>query len=218
MPISIALVDDHKLFRKALANLIDTEDKFDVLFEADSGAQLFEYLEKNRKPDIVLLDINMPGQDGFAVAAQLKKNHPELKIIAVTVKDDEQAIIKMIKLGARGYILKDADPDELYMALDDVYYKGYSYSEYVSKTMANTINYHNKWDKEMATMEKLTQREINFLELVCNDYSYKEIAEKMNVSVRTVDGYRDSLFQKINVRTRIGLVIFAIKNGIVKIV
>jgi two-component system, NarL family, invasion response regulator UvrY len=218
MPVKIALVDDHKLFRKALAGLIETDDRYEILFEAESGNHLFELIEEKGEPDVVLLDVNMPGQDGYTVAGKLRKSNPVIKIIAVTMNDDEPAIIKMIKLGARGYVLKDSDPEELLMAIDDVYNKGYYYSDYVSKTMANSINYHNKWDRETTTMEKLTQREVNFLELVCNDYSYKDIAERMNVSVRTVDGYRDSLFQKINVRTRVGLVIYAIKNGIVKIV
>ncbi len=218
MAIKIALVDDHTLFRKALAGLIESDDKYEILFEAESGNQLFDLIDAKGEPDIVLLDVNMPGQDGYTVAGKLRKNNPTVRIIAVTMNDDEPAIIKMIKLGARGYVLKDSEPEELLTALEDVHTKGYYYSDYVSKTMANSINYHTKWDKEASTIEKLTQREISFLELVCHDYSYKDIAERMNVSVRTVDGYRDSLFQKINVRTRVGLVIFAIKNGIVKIV
>ncbi len=217
MPIKIALVDDHKLFRRALANLLETEEKFEIIFEAESGAEFFDYLRSGQEPEVVLLDISMQGQDGFTVAGKLRKDYPMVRIIAVTVEDNEAAIIKMIKLGARGYVLKDADPDELFTAIDDVHNKGYYYSEYVSKTMANSINYHTRWDKNSDILDKLSQREITFLEHICNDLSYKEIAELMNVSVRTVDGYRDSLFQKISVRTRVGLVIFAIKNGVVKI-
>lgn len=217
MPVKIALVDDHKLFRKALASLVETDDKYEVCFEAESGKELFENLKMYDEPEIILLDISMKGQDGFTVASKLRKDYPMIRFIAVTVEDNEASIIKMIKLGARGYVLKDADPEELFTCLEDVYSKGYYYSEYVSKTMANTINYHSRWDKQTTTATKLSQREITFLEHVCNDLSYKEIAELMNVSVRTVDGYRDSLFQKINVRTRVGLVIYAIKNEIIRI-
>lgn len=217
MPIKIALVDDHKLFRRALANLLETEEKFEIIFEAESGAEFFDYLRSGQEPEVVLLDISMQGQDGFTVAGKLRKDYPMVRIIAVTVEDNEAAIIKMIKLGARGYVLKDADPDELFTAIDDVHNKGYYYSEYVSKTMANSINYHTRWDKNSDILDRLSQREITFLEYICNDLSYKEIAELMSVSVRTVDDYRDSLFQKISVRTRVGLVIFAIKNGVVKI-
>lgn len=217
MSIKIALVDDHKLFRRALANLLETEEKFEIIFEAESGAEFFDYLRSGQEPEVVLLDISMQGQDGFTVAGKLRKDYPMVRIIAVTVEDNEAAIIKMIKLGARGYVLKDADPDELFTAIDDVHNKGYYYSEYVSKTMANSINYHTRWDKNSDILDRLSQREITFLEYICNDLSYKEIAELMSVSVRTVDGYRDSLFQKISVRTRVGLVIFAIKNGVVKI-
>jgi DNA-binding NarL/FixJ family response regulator len=217
MPVKIALVDDHKLFRKALASLIEGDPNYEICFEADSGKELFENLKTNNEPEIILLDISMKGQDGFTVAAKLRKDFPTIRFIAVTVEDNEESIIKMIKLGARGYVLKDADPDELFTCLNDVYTKGYYYSEHVSKTMADTINYHSRWDKQTTTTAKLSQREITFLEHVCNDLSYKEIAELMSVSVRTVDGYRDSLFQKINVRTRVGLVIYAIKNGIIRI-
>jgi len=217
MGAKIALVDDHKLFRKGLATLIKSDNNYTVLFEADNSSSLFDHLRRGIIPDIVLLDINMPGQDGFQVAAQLKRLHPAIKIIALTVKDNEQDIIKMIKLGARGYVLKDSEPEELFTAINDVYSKGYFYSDHVSKTMANSINYHSQWDEETIDLEKLSPRETHFLELVCHDYSYKEIADRMSVSVRTVDGYRDSLFQKIKVRTRVGLVIYAIKNGIVRI-
>lgn len=217
MPIGIALVDDHNLVRKALANLIDSNENFTVLYDANNGNDFFDYLENNPAPDILLLDINLPGQDGFAIATKLRQTHPELKFIAVTVDANESAIIKMIKLGARGYIFKDADPELLFEALEEVHEKGYYYTDFVSKTMARSINNPNKWDRQFDAVEKLSQREVVFLEHVCNDLSYKQIGEEMNVSVRTVDGYRDSLFQKINVRTRVGLVIFAIKNGIVKI-
>lgn len=216
-PIKIALVDDHTLFRRALAGLVSSDKRFEVIFEAESGLDLFECLKKNAEPDVVLLDISMPHQDGFTIASKLRKEYPVVKIIAVTVDDNEGSIIKMIKLGARGYVLKDANPEELFTALYDVYHKGYYYSEYVSKTMANTINYHTQWDKETNVIDQLSKREIAFLEHICNDISNKEIAELMNMSVRTIDGYRDSLLLKVNVRTRVGLVIFAIKNNIIKI-
>jgi len=217
MPVKIALVDDHKLFRKAMVGLIESDPNYKVCFEAESGKELFENLKTCEMPEIVLLDISMRGQDGFTVAAKLRKDYPTVMFIAVTMDAEEDAVIKMIKLGARGYVLKGADPEELFTCLDEVQKKGYYYSEHVAKTMAATINYHNKWDAQTAKAAKLTQREITFLEHVCNDLSYKEIAKQMTVSVRTVDGYRDSLFHKINVRTRVGLVIYAIKNGIIRI-
>lgn len=217
MPIKIALVDDHRLFRKAMVSLIESDAKYEVLFEAGSGKELFENIKAFGEPEIVLLDISMRGQDGFTVAAKLRKDYPAIRFIAVTMNDQEDAIIKMIKLGARGYVLKGEDPEGFFACLEDVYTKGYYYSEFVAKTMASTINYHSKWDAQTTKVAKLTQREITFLEHVCNDLSYKEIATLMSVSVRTVDGYRDSLFQKINVRTRVGLVIYAIKHGIIRI-
>lgn len=217
MPIKVALVDDHNLVRKALANLIASNKNFEVVFDANNGKDFLDYLLPNPKPDLVLLDINMPGENGFAVAQKLKQMYPYIKFIAVTVDANESAIIKMIREGARGYIFKDAEPDELFEALEMVHTKGYYYNDVVSKTMAKSLNVHNKWDTEGIAIDKFSPREISFLEYICNDLSYKQIGELMNVSVRTVDGYRDSLFQKINVRTRIGLMIFALKNGIVTI-
>jgi two-component system invasion response regulator UvrY len=210
---TITLVDDHKLLRNGLANLL-RELEYKVLFEADNGTDFIEQLKKYSVPDVVLLDINMPQMDGYETALWLKKAHPDVKVLALSMYDDEYAIIKMLKNGARGYILKDAEPGELKRAINAVLDKGFYHSDLVTGTLIHTINHEG--DTDHPNVSGLNAKEIDFLKLVCTEMTYKEIAERMCVSPRTVDGYRDDLFEKLGVKSRVGLVLFAIKNGIVK--
>jgi two-component system invasion response regulator UvrY len=209
---SIALVDDHVLLRSGLAGMLK-ESGYQILFEADNGKDFIEKLKKETEPDIVLLDINMPVMDGYATAAWLKNNHPEIKVLALSMYDDEDAIIKMLKNGARGYILKDSHPSELKAAIESLASKGFYYSEMVTGRLMRTI----MDEDEKALDESLTEREIEFLKLAATEMTYKEIAEQMHLSPRTIDGYRDAIFEKLNIKSRVGLVLYAIKNGIVKI-
>lgn len=200
------------LLRAGLAGMLK-ESGYIILFEADNGKNFIEKLKKETKPDIVLLDINMPVMDGYATASWIRINHPEIKVLALSMYDDEDAIIKMLKNGARGYILKDSHPSELKAAIDSVATKGFYYSEMVTGRLMRTI-----MDVDgKAVDENLTEREIEFLKLAASEMTYKEIAEQMHLSPRTIDGYRDAIFEKLNIKSRVGLVLYAIKNGIVKL-
>ena len=212
---NVALVDDHVLLRKGLAALITSFDTYRVLFEADNGRSLIDHLKSNPLPDIVLLDINMPEMDGYETAVWLKNNHPEVKVLSLSMYDNENAIIRMFKAGAKGYILKDCDPSDLKAALDSLVSKGFYYSEMVTGRLIHSINKLDKDDDQVRNLVQLSDKEITFLKLVCSELTYKEIADKMFLSARTIDGYRDALFEKLKVKTRVGLVIYAIKNGIV---
>ena len=165
------------------------------------------------EPNIVLLDINMPVMDGYATAAWIKTNYPEIKVLALSMYDDEEAIIKMLKNGARGYILKDSHPSELKAAIESLASKGFYYSEMVTGRLMRTIMDENG----KAGEDGLSERESEFLKLAATEMTYKEIAEQMHLSPRTIDGYRDALFEKLSIKSRVGLVLYAIKNGIVKI-
>ncbi len=215
--IKVALADDHVLLRKGLAGVVDSFGDYTVTFEADNGRHFTEQIVKHGEPAIVLMDINMPEMDGYATAQWIKQHHPLINVIALSMYDNENAIIRMFKAGAKGYILKDSEPPELKKALDSVHQKGYYYSELVTGRLIHSINKMDDTDNEVKTVADLNDRELDFLKYACTEMTYKEIAEKMFLSPRTIDGYRDALFEKLQLKTRVGLVMYAIKNGIVTI-
>ena len=214
---SVALVDDHVLLRNGLANLIRSFGEYSVLFEAGNGNDFIRQLKPRTLPDIVLLDINMPDMDGYETALWTKRHYPEIRILALSMYDTDNSIIRMLKNGVKGYILKDSDPAELKMALESVIHKGFYYSEMVTGKLIHTINTLDVPDHHIRHVFTLNERELEFLKLACTECTYKAIAEQMYLSPRTIDGYRDTLFEKLNVKTRVGLVLYAIRNGIVAI-
>ena len=213
---SIVLVDDHSLLRMGLASLVESQGNV-VLYEADNGKEFLEKLDTNNLPDIVLMDINMPEMDGFETTQWLKQNHPEVKVLALSMYDNETSIIRMLKCGAKGYILKDSEPAELKAAIAALMDKGFYYSDLVSGKLMHAINKMDDDGDGLKNLVPLNDRETDFLKYTCTELTYKEIADKMFVSPRTIDGYRDALFEKLHVKTRVGLVMYAIKNGIVNI-
>lgn len=212
----IALADDHVLLRKGLASLVQNFG-YAVILEADNGRELLDKITKGVLPDLVLMDINMPEMNGYDSTLWLKQNHPEIKVLALSMYDDETAIIRMLKNGAKGYILKDAEPGELHSAMESVLNKGFYYSEMVTGRMMHTIADMDDEQTGIKKLQSLTDRELEFLKLACSEMTYKEIAVRMFLSPRTIDGYRDTLFEKLSVKTRTGLAIYAIKNGIVQV-
>jgi len=215
--IKVALVDDHVLLRNGLASLINSFGGYRVLFGADHGKDFMSKLIASDMPDIVLMDINMPEMDGYETTLWLKNNYPLVNVLALSMYDNESAIIRMFKAGAKGYILKDCDPAELRTALDSISKKGFYYSEMVTGRLIHTINRMDDDDHSPGSPIQLTEREIEFLKLACSELTYKEIADRMFLGPRTIDGYRDALFEKLNIKTRVGLVMYAIKNGIVNL-
>ena len=206
--IQIALVDDHRLFRSGIASLINNFIGYTVIFEAANGDEMISKIKPDFRPDIILLDINMPGMNGINTARWLKTAHPEIQIIVLSMFDDAEKVLAMLKLGVRGYLLKDSEPIEFEQALQKVSHGEVYYPEFVTRLLVDSIN--NPVD-----FDKLNTREVEFLKLVATELTYKEIADQMRVSVRTVDGYRDQLFEKLHVKSRVGLVLYAIKNKLI---
>ena len=209
--IQVAIADDHSLLRKALGKLVASFENYAVLFEADNGRELKSKILEHIIPDVVLLDVNMPDMDGYETMRWLYANHPQIKVLALSMFSDEKTIIKMLRLGAKGYILKNIDPDELKNALDSVMQKNFYLSEYISGKIISGLN--KDVDKPPEDVV-LTEKEKEFLKLICSDNTYKDIATKMFVSPRTVDDYRNTLFDKLKVKSRVGLVMYAVRNGL----
>lgn len=212
--VPVAIIDDHVLLRSALARLVNTFDQYTVLFEADNGKRLKEQILLHQVPEIVLLDVNMPEMDGYETTQWLHKNYPFIKVLVLSMLSDEKTIIKMFRLGARGYLLKNTDPEELRKALDAITNQNVYLSEYVSTKLVTGLN--NASDKVESEVV-LNERERDFLRHACTELSYKEISEKMHLSPRTIDDYRQSLFAKLKVHSRVGLVMYAIRNGIAEV-
>lgn len=215
---SVALVDDHALLRNGLASVINSFSGYRVLFEANNGRHFTELLNPDNLPNLVLLDVTMPVMNGFDTALWITTHYPQIKILALSMLNDERSIIRMLRSGAKGYILKDAELTELKKALDSVVTKGIYINELMYNNLIHSMN--GSQELEICDHQKsmdLTEREKEFLRWLCTDKSYKEIAAVMFLSPRTIDGYRDVLFEKLKVASRVGLVIFAIRNEIVKL-
>jgi two-component system, NarL family, invasion response regulator UvrY len=215
MKYTVAIVDDHELVAKAIAGLVGQFADYEVLFDAENGKELIKHFKLNHIPDVVLLDINMPDMDGYETSLWLKNNYPEVKVLALSMNDKEEAIVRMLRNGVRGYILKGCRPSELREALDSVINKGFYYTEFVTSRLIKSLNP----DFVLNPVEALglSEREAEFIQLACTDLTYVEIADKMCVSPRTVDGYRESLFVKFNVKSRVGLAVEAIRLGVVQV-
>jgi two-component system invasion response regulator UvrY len=215
-PTKIVLADDHVLLRNGLVGLV-TNLGFEVMFECNNGREFIDRLDPQNLPDIVLMDINMPLMDGYETTLWLKKNYPLVHVLALTMYDDENSVIRMLRSGAKGYILKDADPRELRMAINSIMSKGFYHSEMVTGKLLHSIHQLDEAESDTRQVLHLNDREIQFLKLVSTEMTYKEIAHEMHLSPRTIDGYRDALFEKLELKSRTGLVLFAIKNGIVQV-
>lgn len=214
---SVALVDDHELLRTGLAAIIGTFEGFKVVMEANNGREFIEQLKGKTPPDIVLLDITMPVMDGYETAIWIRANLPQIKVLVLSMLENDTAIIRMLKNGARGYILKDSKPKVFKDALDNVRDSGYFINELVSNKLMHYINHEEIFEGDAFILNNLSENETVFLKWICTEKTYKEIADEMCLSPRTIDTYRDNLFKKLDVKTRVGLAIFAIKNSIVNI-
>lgn len=216
MKFTIAIADDHLLIAKAISSIVETFRDFEVLYEVENGQALQEKFKvKKNIPDIVLLDISMPVMDGFDTAAWIKKVHPAVHIMALSVQDDDDSLIRMIRAGARGYLHKNVHPTELENALHTLMSKGMYYPEWAANRLFNKIAQPDEVEKGQQVL--LSEREKEFLAYACTEFTYKEIGERMFCSARTVESYRDSLFEKLQVKTRVALALYAVRAGIHKL-
>lgn len=209
-PIRIAIADDHVMFREGLSNMIENSKDFEIVLQADNGKELLEKLERSHNlPDICILDINMPRKNGWHTLQEIKNKWRSVRIIIITSLRSISVAKNVIKNGGNGYLCKNSSMRELTLALYKIHNEGVYLPDNLYNQIFTSIIGHREPD--------ISAKEIQFLEYCCDEYSYKEIAAKMCVSPRTVEGYRDSLFEKLNIHSRTGLAMYALRNGIVSL-
>ncbi|MBQ4818758.1 response regulator transcription factor [Aquimarina sp. MMG016] len=209
MKYSVVIVEDHILLSQALAGLVEGFAKFKILYICKNGRELLtRFKDPKNIPDIVLMDINMPIMNGIETTAALKEEYPDVNVLALSVEEDEKTILKMLRAGAKGYLLKDTEKSILENALVEVQETGFYHTKNVTDLLLGSLN-PKKENKVI-----LKEREMEFIKHACTEKTYKEIASDMCLSPKTIEGYRDSIFEKLNLKNRTGLVIYAIKNKI----
>jgi DNA-binding NarL/FixJ family response regulator len=221
----IAIADDHSLFRKGLIKLLD-EDRYELLFDVENGKMLVEKVQASDPvlPDIVIMDIEMPGMNGYETVSWLRDNHPSVKVLVVSMVDREEAIVRMLKLGVKGYLSKEMEPEDLHAALQSIIKKNYYYTDFVTNKLIHSLQNGDQDDDAKSGMllnhelwESLNIKQKEFIRHACTDLTYEEIAGKMFVSPKTIDGYRDAVFERFGVKNRVGLVLYAIKHKLVSV-
>lgn len=208
--ISIGIADDHKLFRKGLISLLALYDDLKVVWEASDGKELLLKAE-NELPDILLVDINMPKLSGIEATKKLIQKHPKIKIIALSMYEDDGHILAMIENGAKGYLVKDSEPSEIYISIVELYNKGFINSSLVANTLRNKMEISGL---ESAMFASLTDKDKQYLNLIAKGLSSKEISSILDTSFRTVEGYTEKIMLKLNAKNRIQLATYAVKHGL----
>jgi two-component system invasion response regulator UvrY len=210
--VTIAFAEDHALVREAVADMIEGFGGYRVTCRARNGIDLIDQIAVAGAPDIALLDLSMPDMDGQETAAWLIKNHPKTAVLILTSHDSEAMLVPLVRLGIRGFMRKDIEKSEMRAALKEVMARGYYLGGDTGVRLFEFVrNNPNEYSPEML----LNEKEIEFIKLSCTDLTYKGIAEQMDLSPRAIDGIRDVVFEKLKVRTRVALSMFAMRNGLV---
>lgn len=214
--ISVALADDHIIFIEALKTLIDTFPDCKVLYTTHNGKEMISKLKSGIVPDVLILDMRMPVMDGFDTALWVRQHYPEVNIVMLTMYDADVTLLRLLDAGVKAVLKKNIHPRDLHEAIKHVVDNEYYYNKDTSSRIARLfLNGH----EEDAALEQVrfTDEELKFLRMVGTDMSYKEIARKMHTNPRVIEGIRMSLFNKLDIRTRVGLAIFAIQRGLIGI-
>ncbi|HEY0029886.1 MAG TPA: response regulator transcription factor [Bacteroidia bacterium] len=208
--IKLAIVDKQKLFRKGLLSLMNNNSEFEVVIEVAKGEELMEQL-KVKKPDVLLLDIEMPETNGIRLAETLQNNYPEIKILVLSTSTEDAITLYLLERGVRGFLLKNIDLSVLSDAICKVVKDGYYFNSKVSKAMVREL-IRNKKIVPVAKPVAFSSREIEIIKLICQEFTNKEIASRLFISTRTVDGHKNRIQRKVNAKNVIGIVMHAMKN------
>jgi DNA-binding NarL/FixJ family response regulator len=216
LPVRIILADDHEIFRDGFQTMLTKQKAIEMVAEAANGRELIELTAK-LNPDVIVTDIKMPIMDGIEATRILADRYPHIGVIALSMFDEDNLVIDMLEAGAKGYLIKNAPKHEIYEAIKTVYKNGTYYCQNTSNKLAQMIA-KSKFNpyKKIPKIE-FTERETEVIKLICTELSNKEMASQLNLSVRTIEGYRDKIQEKMDVRNSAGIVVYAIKNGIFKI-
>lgn len=210
---SIVLIDDHVIVRNGLKELIEKLGPYTVTAQFDSGNAFLDAFPIEPKPDLVIIDLNMPGMNGFDLVEKLKNEENEQMVLILTLDSDEKTIIRLFRNGVRGFLKKNCSAEILKNALDSIFKTGYYHNEFLALSLRMDVEAAEPSSKDKILAE-LTEREREFLKLVCHEqeYTYDQIADQMKVSSRTVDGYREAIFDKFAIKSKTGLVLFILKH------
>ncbi len=213
--IKIAIADDHKIYRDGLKVGLAADDSLEVVLEADNGEDLINGLEAST-PDVILMDLKMPVMDGMEATKEIRKNFNSIKVLVVTMYDDDKFIIHLMENGANGYLLKNADSDEIRKSIHAVYENGYYFNDLVNRALLKKLVLKRDFKPSFNQNIEFTERELEVLKLICEEKTAAEIGKEIFLSPRSIEGIRTKLIEKVGVRNTAGLVMFAIKNGIVE--
>lgn len=212
--IKVAIADDHKIFRKGVILSLRPFTNIKFVLEAENGEQLLEGIAAS-EPDVVLMDLRMPGKDGIETTRILSKQHPNIHVIVLSMYEDDRFVSHMMENGASGYLLKNAEPQEIRRAVMDVHEKGYYLNNFVNRILLKKSHAKQKAIPSLNNEITLTDRERDVLKFICMEFTAQEIAQKMDISPRTVEAIKDRLMERFGSKNTAGLVFFAVKNNLV---
>ena len=213
--ITLAIADDHPMMRRGVDITVKTFDHIDLIIKASNGKELIEKI-KAQPPDVVLMDLRMPEMDGFKTTTHLRANYPGMKILALSFFDEEATIARFLKAGGNGYLTKEAGADELSMAIDTVMQTGYYFSDNVSKTILKNLSGEQQTNPKLHGTADFTERELEIIRMICSEHTTANIAKKLFLSPKTIEGYRKTILEKAGVKNTAGLALFAVRNGLVE--
>jgi DNA-binding NarL/FixJ family response regulator len=215
--IKVAIADDHKIFRSGVINTLIPYENIRFVFEADDGLHLLQIME-TQQPDVILMDLKMPNMDGIEATIKVKEKYPDVKVIILTMYEDDNFIVHLVENGANAYLLKNAEPEEIYEAICTTFEKGFYFNDNVNLALLKKVLHKNKqqFKPTLKNEIQLNDREQEVLKLICNELTTQEISEQIFLSPRTVEGIRQKLLEKINVKNSVGLVLYAFRNGLIE--